>query len=141
MAVLEPRVPHIGRAAAAKAGQLARHPLSVGVAFADLQQDVRAIARGGKSELFLDQEVLRLAAQPSARGRCAICTRRSEGRLERAQLLDRHAGLSASDTTACAAMPSARPRKPSPSVVVALMLIRSSATSSSRAIAPRIAAR
>src|SRR5205807_311339 len=80
-------------------------------------------------------------AQHRRRQRRAVRARRSERGRARAEADRRHAYSSLSSTTACAAMPSARPRKPRPSVVVALMLTRCSSTFSSCAICRRMASR
>ena len=139
--ILQAGIPHIARPTAREPRQLARHPLGVGVALAHPQQQVLTGAGGREAEILLDHEVRRRGAQHRRRQRRAVRARRSERGRARAEAYRRHAYSSLSSTTACAAMPSARPRKPRPSVVVALMLTRCSSTFSSCAICRRMASR
>jgi len=133
-AVFEAGIADIRGAAAGEKRQLARHPLGVGVALADLEQQMCAAARWRKTQLLLHHEILGLSPQRAAGRGDAVGTWRPQCRLAGAQLVASHGAPPPSSTTACAAMPSARPRKPRPSVVVALMLTPASSMPRSRAI-------
>lgn len=77
-AILEAGVTDIAGMATTDLGELAHHPLRVGVSLTDLEQDVLPRARGTEAEIFFDDEVFRLDSQRAASERRSVRTRRLE---------------------------------------------------------------
>src|SRR5690606_8559187 len=102
------------------------HGHGIGATLADLQQQVLAFARRLECGQLIDLEIFRHSADG-----------RAQHRLAKRQRQRAHSATS--NTAACAAMPSSRPVKPSFSLVVALILTRSSSIPSRCATFSRIA--
>src|SRR6185312_15874595 len=76
--VLESCVSDIQSSATAHTGQFACDPLGVCIALANLEEHVLSGACGRKSELLLDQEVIRLRAENAESDRRTVSSRRIE---------------------------------------------------------------
>src|SRR5690606_28566940 len=134
MAVLEPGVADPGLVDARPLREQPGHEGGVHPALLDRQQQVFPGAAGRERVDLVDAEVIGRRTE-TRRQHCRAMGVRP-GRLAGCG----HAACACSRHTACAAMPSPRPVKPSVSVVVALTLITSSPTPSAAAMAARIAA-
>src|SRR5581483_7680029 len=129
----EAGIAHGVRADAGEPRQLARHPVGVRATLLDAHEHVLAGAVGREAQIFVDEEILGRRPQRSAKRRPAVRERQLGGRVHA------HSAF-ASSTTASAAMPSPRPVKPRPSLVVALTLMLPASQFRSPARVARIAA-
>src|SRR5690606_12319733 len=127
VAVLEPGIADRHLRHPGPARDLPGDEAGVHAALLDGQEQVLAVAAGLVTVQFLDPEILRAGADPRRQHR------RAEG-------LHRRVRARTSSATACAAMPSPRPVKPSFSLVVALTLIASRSTPQASAMRWRICA-
>src|SRR5690606_548865 len=115
--------------------QLLCDPGRVGAALLDLQEQLLALAAGLEAEVFVHLEILDLHTQ--LRGQHGITVGAKIRRVVRG--FGAHSPPRRSRTTACAAMPSPRPVKPSRSLVVALTLTAPTGMPRSSAMHSRMA--
>src|SRR5450432_2298389 len=104
---------------ASETRQFPGDPVSVRAALFHAQKNMLARTVRHKTEIFIDDEILRRGSQGPGQCRPTVGVRQSVQFVGHAQVVGN------SRTTASAAMPSPRPAKPSFSLVVALTLIRS----------------
>jgi hypothetical protein len=79
--ILQAGIADIHRTAPANLGKLTRHPLSIRIALAHLQQDVLARPRGRESQVFLYDEIIGLGSQYTRTESGSECPRRLKGAL------------------------------------------------------------